>query len=162
MPLSRLSRCVAPSLYKLFPLLATFVFVGTAHVAFVSLILGFQTLIIPAIISLILFIISTYVFYPLWQRYRSRYNNYLPLDSISSQTSSIRARVQDAIARLIVPSLWSRSLTDRLVVAENGSEGGFDSDDGEELGDVHESTRGASHHRGNSLDSTGRLSRESV
>ena len=118
-----------------------------------------KTLIVPALISLILFLVSSYVLYPLWQRYRSRYSNYLPLETITNQTLSLRARFQNGIANLLAPSSWRRSAQDRLVVAESGSEVGYDSDDGEELGEVDESTRRHGSRQG-SIDSTPRLSRE--
>ncbi|KAK1760718.1 electron transport complex subunit C [Echria macrotheca] len=118
-----------------------------------------KTLIAPAIISLILFLLSTYVLYPLWQHYRTRYSNYLPLETISSQTSSLRTRIQDAIARFLAPSLWRRSVTDTLVVAESGSDAGFDSDDGEELGAVHHPSGVLGHSRP-TIDSIPRLSRD--
>jgi hypothetical protein len=118
-----------------------------------------QTLIAPAIISLILFLLSTYVLYPLWQHYRNRYSNYLPLETISNRTSSLRVRVQDAIAKFLTPSLWRRSVTDTLVVAESGSDAGFDSDDGEELGAVHHQSGVLGDSR-STVDSIRRLSRE--
>ncbi|KAK3686017.1 hypothetical protein B0T22DRAFT_238677 [Podospora appendiculata] len=118
-----------------------------------------KTLIIPALISLIIFLLSTFVIIPLWQRYRNRYSQYLPLDSITSGTSSIRARIQNGIARWLVPSAWRQRLQDRLVVAEHGSDAGFDSDDGEELGEVDESRRGVLGLRTH-IDHTARLSRD--
>ncbi|KAK0635326.1 hypothetical protein B0T17DRAFT_502878 [Bombardia bombarda] len=120
-----------------------------------------KTLVVPALISLILFLASTYVFIPLWQRYRNRYSQYLPLETISSQTSSIRARVQGFFGRLLVPSSWRQRLQDRLVVAERGSDAGYDSDEGEELGDVDESTRSVlTPGRNVAIDSARRLSRD--
>ncbi|KAK5663086.1 hypothetical protein OQA88_6502 [Cercophora sp. LCS_1] len=119
-----------------------------------------KELIIPALISLILFLVSTYVLYPLWVRYRTRYSNYLPLETISNQTSGLRARVQDGIARYLAPSMWRRNISERLVVAETSSEGDFDSEDGEELGDVDDSTLSAYAHRQSSSDNTRRLSRD--
>jgi hypothetical protein len=119
-------------------------------------------LIVPAIISLIIFLVSSYLLYPLWQHYRYRYSHYLPLDTITSQTSSIRTRVQDAIAKWLAPSAWRRSAQSRLVVAEEGSDAGFDSDDGEELSEVDESTRREHSVDDGTIDTARRLSRESV
>ncbi|AEO62826.1 uncharacterized protein THITE_2107498 [Thermothielavioides terrestris NRRL 8126] len=121
-----------------------------------------QTLIVPAIISLILFLVSTFVLVPLWQRYRNRYSQYLPLETISNQTLSLRARVQSAVARFTVPSAWRARGSDRVAVAERNS---FDSDEGEELNEVDDavSRRVLDQQRGNHpVDSTRRLSRESV
>ena len=126
-----------------------------------TLILGAQTLAVPAIISLILFVVSTYVLYPLWQRYRNRYSQYLPLDTLSSQTSSLRARLQNGLGSLLLPSAWRQRARDRLVVGgDTGSDVDYDSDEGEELGAVDESRRRALESRGTSIDSNRRLSRE--
>lgn len=70
--------------------------------------------------------------------------------------------MQGAFAGLMLPSMWRARVSDRLVVAERNS---FDSDDGEELGDVDEVVvqRILDRQRGiQTVDSTRRLSRESV
>ncbi|KAI5918939.1 hypothetical protein F4810DRAFT_690041 [Camillea tinctor] len=99
-----------------------------------------KTLIIPAVISLILFLVSTYLIVPLWRHYRNRYSQYLPLDTISSRTSSLRSRMQDAIANWVVPSQWR--VGNRLVV-EGESDLGYSSEEGEELDEVLEDRRHA-------------------
>ncbi|WYZ38719.1 hypothetical protein EsH8_III_000633 [Colletotrichum jinshuiense] len=121
-----------------------------------------KTLIVPAVISLILFLVSTYVFLPLWRRWRSRYSQYLPIDSISTSTVSLRQRVQNAIARMMVPSTWRRNAHERLVIATDASEDGYMSEDGEELGEVGEDTRRALSEdaRRDRHDSNRRLSRD--
>ena len=122
-----------------------------------------QTLIIPALIALICYLVLTFVAIPFWQRYRSRYSQYLPLETISNQTSSVRQRVQNAIGRFLVPSAWRQRLQDRLVVgAEHGSDGDYDSDDGEELGDIDEEDESRLGSMDSSMgpDTTRRLSRE--
>ena len=129
---------------------------------------------IPAVISLLLFLVSTYVLIPLWRRYRARYSQYIPLDRISDHTSTIRGRVQDALARWVVPAAWRWQFVprDRLVVAGAGGSGSADLDlssdagfssDGEELDIVP----AAAHRHAFSLDARGeppdttrRLSRE--
>ncbi|KAL2263027.1 hypothetical protein VTK26DRAFT_8552 [Humicola hyalothermophila] len=119
-----------------------------------------KTLFAPALISLIIFLTLTYVLVPFWIRYRNRYSQYLPLDTISNSTSSIRSRIQGLFARFMMPPLWRARASERVVVAERTS---FDSEDGEELGDVYESTarRGVDQQRGNSTaDNTRRLSRD--
>lgn len=113
-------------------------------------------------ISLSLFAVSNYVIIPCWQRYRNRYSQYLPLETIANQTTSIRERMQSALARFATPSAWRIRSLNRVVVAERGS---FDSEDGEELGEVNESTarRVLDQQRGGQAnDSTARLGRESV
>ncbi|KAK7745676.1 hypothetical protein SLS62_009717 [Diatrype stigma] len=121
-----------------------------------------QSLAIPAVISLILFLLSTYLLIPLWRRYRSRYSQYIPLDRISDHTSTIRGRIQEILTRWLVPSNWHLSPRDRLVIGDDASDAGFSSDDGEELDIVP-----AGHRHAFSLDtrheppdSTRRLSRE--
>jgi hypothetical protein len=116
-------------------------------------------LIVPAVISLLLFLLLTFGVFPLWQRYRNRYSQYLPLETISNHTLSLRARMQGAVVRFMAPSAWRARVSERVVVAGRSS---FDSDDGEELGAVDEAgTRAVSdHQRGDAIDSTRRLSRE--
>ncbi|ROW09166.1 hypothetical protein VPNG_05731 [Cytospora leucostoma] len=99
-----------------------------------------RTLITPAIIALIVFLLATYILLPLWRRYRSsRYGAYLPIETISSGTQTLRNRIQNAIARWVVPSTWRERLQDRLVVAGSSeSDNGYDSDEGEELDEVPE------------------------
>lgn len=102
-----------------------------------------QTLLIPATISLILFLLLTYVVIPVWKRYRERYSNYLPLESLSEQTSSFRQRVQALVSRYIRPYDWSQNYTGNQYVFrdEADADGVFDEEDGEELSDVDEHRR---------------------
>ncbi|KAJ4306531.1 hypothetical protein N0V88_001335 [Collariella sp. IMI 366227] len=120
-----------------------------------------KTLIIPAAISLLLFLALTFVLIPLWQRYRNRYSQYLPIESISNQTLSIRGRIQGAIARFFTAqAAWRARASQGVAVAERNS---FDSEDGEELGEVDEDTaRRVMDRQRNSMavDNMRRLSRE--
>ncbi|XXH00579.1 Checkpoint protein hus1 [Hypoxylon texense] len=103
-----------------------------------------KTLIVPAVISLILFLVSTYVLVPLWRFYHARYSHYLPLDTISNHTTSLRVRIQDAIARWLIPSRWRFGGGDRVVVgADDASDLGFSSEEGEELDEVDDDRRHA-------------------
>ncbi|KAF4616207.1 hypothetical protein G7Y89_g15199 [Cudoniella acicularis] len=104
-----------------------------------------KTLIIPAIISLILYVIISYVVVPVWKRYRGRYSNYLPLETISTRTTSLRERLQSAVAGLLLPSSWRASFSRGryTVSAQDGSGSDFDEDEGEELYDVDENRREA-------------------
>ncbi|KAI1801642.1 hypothetical protein F4811DRAFT_555636 [Daldinia bambusicola] len=123
-----------------------------------------KTLIIPAVISLILFLLSTYVLIPLWRRYHARYSQYLPLETISNHTISLRGRVQDAIGRWMVPSRWRINIHDRVVVgADDASDIGFSSEEGEELDEVFDDRRHAlslDTHDLERADSIRRLSRD--
>ncbi|RGP58861.1 hypothetical protein FLONG3_11356 [Fusarium longipes] len=91
-----------------------------------------KTLVVPAVISLILFVLLTYVLIPLWRRY-ARYSQYLPLDTLSSQTSSLRERITARVAA------W-RSNRGVALASDDGFDDGMDDDDGEELGNVDEAT----------------------
>ncbi|TDZ33554.1 hypothetical protein C8035_v012150 [Colletotrichum spinosum] len=117
-----------------------------------------KTLIVPAVISLILFLVSTYVLLPLWRKWRNRYSQYLPLDSISSSTISLRQRIQNGLARMMVPSVWNRYLHERVVIVSGLSDDEFD----EELEDMAEETRRAMSEdtQRDTHDSTRRLSRD--
>ncbi|KAK4453624.1 hypothetical protein QBC34DRAFT_376002 [Podospora aff. communis PSN243] len=119
-----------------------------------------KTLIVPAIISLIIFLLGRYLLYPLWQHYRYRYSHYLPLETIQSRTSSIRTRVQESIGSFVASAVWRPSVRARLEVAENGSDAGFDSEDGEELGEVDETNRRNRSRDDGVIDTTRRLSRD--
>ncbi|KAK8100384.1 uncharacterized protein PG998_008218 [Apiospora kogelbergensis] len=124
-----------------------------------------KTLVIPAVISLLLFVVMSYVLVPLWRQYRSRYSHYLPLDTISNHTSSFRSRVQDAIANWLMPSQWRLGIRDRLVQADDASDAGFESD-GEELEDVFDNLSNDRRHalsldaHADHTDSNRRLSRD--
>ncbi|KAI4864641.1 hypothetical protein F4820DRAFT_422966 [Hypoxylon rubiginosum] len=123
-----------------------------------------KTLIVPAVISLILFLLSSYVLVPLWRFYHARYSHYLPLDTISNHTSSMRVRIQDAIARWLIPSRWRIGGGDRVVVgADDASDLGFSSEEGEELDEVDDDRRHAlslDTHHVDGTDSMRRLSRD--
>ncbi len=120
-----------------------------------------QTLIIPATISLAIFIVVTFVVFPIWRRYRNRYSQYLPLDTISDQTASLRHRITNRLTTLTLPSTWRR---DRgRVSAGGGLSDNDDMEDGEELNDVDAATLHALERRvGESRlpDNARRLSRE--
>ncbi|KAK1835813.1 hypothetical protein QBC39DRAFT_128298 [Podospora conica] len=118
-----------------------------------------KTLIIPAIISLTLYLLSHFLLIPLWRHYHLRYSTYLPLDTVRTQTSSIRAKVSDWIVRLLAKPMFSRSGATVVVVADQDTRAS-DSEDGEELGRVNESTRRAHGQNSGSVDSSRRLSRD--
>ncbi|PBP22777.1 hypothetical protein BUE80_DR006338 [Diplocarpon rosae] len=104
-----------------------------------------KTLVLPAIISLILYLLVTYIFVPVWKRYTSRYGQYLPLGTISIQTSSLRHRILDTMVKYLLPSSWRAQFgQDRYAVsAQDGSGSDFDEEEGEELYDVDDHRREA-------------------
>ncbi|KAK4093636.1 hypothetical protein Purlil1_1970 [Purpureocillium lilacinum] len=126
----------------------------------------FKTLLVPAVISLIIFLFLTFVLVPVWRRYRNRYSQYLPLDSISDRTSSFRHRILGRFSSLN-PLAHFVSGRQQVVFASGGAgtgaESGADDEDGEELGDVDEATWRAIERHVPSVhtpDSTRRLSRD--
>jgi hypothetical protein len=100
-------------------------------------------LIIPALISLILYLLISYALVPIWKRYRGRYSQYLPLDTIASQSVSWRQRIKNALIRNLLPSTW-RTDFGRDGYAVNGQDSSdFDEEEGEELYEVDENRREA-------------------
>ncbi|KAG5922827.1 hypothetical protein E4U42_005229 [Claviceps africana] len=87
-----------------------------------------KTIFIPAVISLLLFLLLTFAVLPLWRRYRNRYSQYLPVPTYTSGLSNFLSR---RLSMLTLPSTWSRN---------GGSVDSVDVDDflddGEELGSV--------------------------
>jgi hypothetical protein len=99
---------------------------------------------VPAIISLILYLIISYLLVPIWKRYRGRYSNYLPLDTISTQTTSWRQKIQSALIGLLIPSRWQEHFNqNRYTVSAEDGGSDFDENEGEELYDVDERRREA-------------------
>ncbi|KAL4782287.1 hypothetical protein BJX76DRAFT_333066 [Aspergillus varians] len=65
-----------------------------------------KTLLIPAVISLVLYALISFLLVPFFRRYHQRYSQYLPLDTISAHTSSLWERIADAIMRRFLPATW--------------------------------------------------------
>lgn len=98
---------------------------------------GVKTLLIPAFISLAIYLLFSYLILPLVRQHRHRYNHYLPLDTISSHTTSIRHRVLDFVVSRIVPSTWARDRNSRLVDGSgrlhDDADSLFDEEEGEDM-----------------------------
>lgn len=118
-----------------------------------------QTLLVPAVVSLLIFVFLTYAIVPVWRRYRNRYSQYLPLDTISNQTSSLRHRIGGRLARFALPSAWRR---EREVILASGASSDNELDEGEELNEVDAEMwrRIERHGQAGRPDNTRRLSRE--
>ncbi|KZZ96522.1 hypothetical protein AAL_03751 [Moelleriella libera RCEF 2490] len=116
-----------------------------------------KTLFIPAVISLIVFVVLTFAVVPVWRRYQNRYSQYLPLDTLSQRTSGLRHRILHRLSTLTPLSAWRRNRD----AAENYATDTF-LEDGEELGDIDQATLSAiSRHILSTMhDSTRRLSRD--
>lgn len=121
-----------------------------------------QTLVVPAVISLLFFLLLTYILLPAWRRYRARYAQYLPIDSFASRTWSLRDRLATRIATF-ANRREDRHLGPGALGIDHRDEQ-IDDGEGEELGDVDGHMRRAieSHVRamGARVDNTRRLSRE--
>ncbi|KAL4818207.1 hypothetical protein BDW67DRAFT_157492 [Aspergillus spinulosporus] len=65
-----------------------------------------KTLFIPAVISLALYVLISFIIVPFFRRYHQRYSQYLPLETITAHTSSLWERMADAIMRRFLPSSW--------------------------------------------------------
>ncbi|KAG9244791.1 hypothetical protein BJ878DRAFT_479826 [Calycina marina] len=104
-----------------------------------------KTLVVPALISLLLYLLISYLIVPVWKRYRGRYSSYLPLETISTQTTSLRYRIQSALAGLFIPSTWRQEYerSRQTMNARDGMGSDFDEDEGEELFEVDDSRREA-------------------
>ena len=104
---------------------------------------------------------------PAWRRYRARYAQYLPIDSISQHTSGLRSRITSRLTGLFVPWSWRREVAhggDGDVVFASGrpSAESAVTEEGEELDEVDEDMlRAIERHRQTyRQDHERRLSRE--
>ncbi|GKZ33674.1 hypothetical protein AbraIFM66950_003705 [Aspergillus brasiliensis] len=71
-----------------------------------------KTIIIPAVISLTLYLLFSFAIIPFFRRYHQRYSQYLPLHTISAHTTTLRDRIADALMRRFLPSVWRQSQFD--------------------------------------------------
>ncbi|KAM0324134.1 hypothetical protein ACHAQA_008326 [Verticillium albo-atrum] len=103
-----------------------------------------KVLIVPAVISLILFLSLTYILVPLWRKTRERYGQYVPVHAIQSHTLSFGQRVRSGVSGIMERSIWRRNASQGVAIGDDDhSDDGFASDDGEELGQVNPNTRQA-------------------
>lgn len=118
-----------------------------------------QTVIVPLIVATALYVLLSYVLFPLYRRYRSditRYSQYAPLTSTLQSTTSIfsdyipdalrprsiREKLGDFLIRTVLPSVWAirdrgRNLRDGEEDARESTsdeDGGlFDEESGERM-----------------------------
>ncbi|KAI9741964.1 MAG: hypothetical protein M1834_000353 [Cirrosporium novae-zelandiae] len=123
-----------------------------------------KTVLIPALISLVLYATITFIILPFFRRYRQRYAQYLPLTTISEHTSTIRDRVSNAFMRILLPSSWRNRMMEDCRYARGEIEGSlFDEEEGEGMigFDVDERRREAlERRRSNAVEDERRLSRD--
>lgn len=92
-------------------------------------------------ISLLLFLATSYALVPLWRRYRARYAQYLPLPLVdpSLAATPLRDRFRRALALSWLPSRFRPASADSESTARAHGlipSAASDSDEGEELGDI--------------------------
>ena len=93
-----------------------------------------QTILVPGLISLVLYVVLSFAVIPLYRRHRQRYSQYLPLETISQRTSSLRSRLSDAIVQFLLPSAWlHRRPPGGRYTAADGDGSLFDEEEGEGL-----------------------------
>ncbi|PYH48271.1 uncharacterized protein BP01DRAFT_354121 [Aspergillus saccharolyticus JOP 1030-1] len=115
-------------------------------------------MIIPAVISLTLYLLLSFVIVPFFRRYHQRYSQYLPLHTISAHTLTLRDRIADAIMRRFLPSSWQQ----QQLADQNDNISIYDEEGEIMVGmDMDIERRGALERQRNSVvDSGRRLSRE--
>jgi len=97
---------------------------------------NFKAILIPASVALAIYLLLTYALLPLWRRHRARYAQYLPLQTpldISSSTSSLRARVSDALGSFLIPSSLRTRWSQRHARVVDGSGAGYNSGDDDDV-----------------------------
>ncbi|KAL1959954.1 hypothetical protein VTO42DRAFT_622 [Malbranchea cinnamomea] len=108
-----------------------------------------KTLFVPALISLTVYLLLSYVIVPFVRHYRERYAQYLPLHTISAHTSTLCERASDAVMRCVL----------RISSRHRRLEGQDSDEEGEEMSVTNVSRRQQSDGNGYA-DPGGRLSRE--
>ncbi|RKF54746.1 putative checkpoint protein hus1 protein [Golovinomyces cichoracearum] len=103
----------------------------------------FETLTITATISLLFYLIVSFILKPIWRRYYGRYARYLPLDRASTQMHSLQQRVQVALIKFITTSLWKCRFLRSGQFSSRDDEIDFDDDVGQELYEVDNRRREA-------------------
>ncbi|KAI9894055.1 MAG: hypothetical protein M1814_004825 [Vezdaea aestivalis] len=92
-----------------------------------------KTLLIPLFIALIVYLALNYAILPFIRSHRHRYNNYIPLNRLSDQTSSLWQRATDRLAARLSRSSWAQSglILDRSGRDLDDDESLFDDEEGE-------------------------------
>ena len=123
-----------------------------------------QTIFLPALISLVLYLSVTYAILPVIRRHRQRYAQYLPLANLTERTSSLRERISEAFVDFILPASWRppRQPVSRYHDSEENDEDLFEDEEGENMVgfDVNRSDRAIVERGTYGPDTERRLSRE--
>jgi len=136
-----------------------------------------KVLLLPATIALAIYLLITYVILPFYRNHYQRYAEYLPLETISSTSTTIWDRIRNAFSRVALPGhmRWRRGRNgswDELAASRRGSGSGSEGEGayfGEEEGEsmvgfdverVDRSVRGGVIGGNRGVDSQRRLSRD--
>lgn len=115
-----------------------------------------QILFVPALVAAFLYFFLAYALLPLIRKHRARYNQYLPLDTITSTSTTLRDRFSEYMTRLARPP-------GQVVDGRDSTDGDlFGDEEGESMVgfDYRSQEREVRGGRVESLWSDGRLSRE--
>lgn len=117
-----------------------------------------KTLLIPALVSLAIYLAIFFALIPFIRRYRQRYSQYLPLHTISAHTSSLRDRISDTVMRFVLRATNCRR---REVEGQEDSSSVFDDEEGEGMvGFEMDAARRAALDRRRDVGSDARLNRD--
>ncbi|KAM0710658.1 hypothetical protein Q7P35_001396 [Cladosporium inversicolor] len=118
-----------------------------------------KILLIPALIATFLYLALAHALIPLLRKHRARYNQYLPLDTISSTSTTLRDRFSEFITRLARPPGQQGQIVDGREDADGDL---FGDEEGESMVgfDYRRNEREVRGGRVESLWSDGRLSRD--
>ncbi|KAL2372242.1 hypothetical protein BDBG_07691 [Blastomyces gilchristii SLH14081] len=89
-----------------------------------------KTLLFPALISLAVYLLLSFLIIPFIRRYRQRYAQYLPLHTVSAHASTLRERASDALMHFLLPSSWRQR---HIFGAQDGEGSVFDDEEGEDM-----------------------------
>ncbi|OJD12864.1 hypothetical protein AJ78_06600 [Emergomyces pasteurianus Ep9510] len=89
-----------------------------------------KTLLIPGLFSLVVYLLLSFVIIPFVRRYRQRYAQYLPLQTVSAHASTLRERASDALMRFLLPSSWRQR---QAFGSQDGGHSVFDDEEGEDM-----------------------------
>lgn len=124
-----------------------------------------QVLIVPAAIALAIYLLLAYALIPLYRNHYARYRQYLPINTISTQTSTLRDRITNRLSHWLLPShlRWRREIVDGRRGSGSGEDLYFGEEEGEsmvgfDVSRVDRTVRGGVVPEG--IDSERRLSRD--
>ncbi|ODH20834.1 hypothetical protein ACO22_05790 [Paracoccidioides brasiliensis] len=124
-----------------------------------------KTILIPALISLSVYLLLSLLILPFIRRHRQRYAHYLPLQTITAHTSTLRERISDALMRSLLPSSWRLRHSVGGGHDDDDDDGGsvFDQEEGEDMVGFEmdvDRREALERRRGDVVDSERRLSRD--